>query len=36
MANGKKLEIKLHSLNRDDFLLVNRGYHWITELPFNR
>jgi len=36
IANGKKLEIKLHKLNRDDFLLINRGYHWINELPFNR
>jgi hypothetical protein len=36
IANGKKMEIKLRKLNRDDFLLINRGYHWINELPFNR
>jgi hypothetical protein len=36
LASGKKFEIKLHKLNRDDFLLMNRGYHWINELPLNR
>ncbi len=36
VANGKKLEIKLHKFNRDDFLLINRGYRWINEYPFNR
>jgi uncharacterized membrane protein YphA (DoxX/SURF4 family) len=36
IANGKKMEIKLHKLNREDFLLINRGYHWVNELPFNR
>jgi uncharacterized membrane protein YphA (DoxX/SURF4 family) len=36
IAGGKKLEVKLHKLNRDDFLLMNRGYHWINELPLNR
>jgi hypothetical protein len=35
-VNGKKIETKLHKLNRDDFLLMNRGFHWVTELPFNR
>src|SRR5262249_9648001 len=36
VANGKALEIKLHKINREDFLLINRGYHWINELPLNR
>jgi hypothetical protein len=36
VANGKKLEIKLRQLNRDDFLLINRGFHWVNELPLNR
>jgi hypothetical protein len=36
VANGKRLEVKLHKLKREDFLLINRGYHWISEYPFNR
>jgi hypothetical protein len=36
VANGKKIEVKLHKLNRDDLLLINRGFHWINEYPFNR
>jgi hypothetical protein len=36
VANGKKMEIKLHKLNREDFVLVNRGFHWVNEIPFNR
>jgi hypothetical protein len=35
-ANGKNLEVTLHKLKREDFLLINRGYHWINEYPFNR
>lgn len=35
-ANGKKIEIKLHKLKREDFLLVNRGFHWVNEVPFNQ
>jgi hypothetical protein len=35
-ASGKKIEVKLHKLNREDFLLMNRGFHWINELPLNR
>ncbi len=36
VANGQKIEVKLHKLNREDFLLFNRGYRWINEFPFNR
>lgn len=36
VANGKKMEIKLHKLNREDFVLVNRGFHWVNEIPFHR
>jgi uncharacterized membrane protein YphA (DoxX/SURF4 family) len=28
------IQMKLHDLNK--FLLVNRGFHWIQEYPFNR
>ena len=35
-ANGKQLEVTLHKLKREDFLLINRGYHWINEYPYNR
>ena len=35
-ASSKKIEVKLHKLNREDFLLINRGYHWVNELPYNR
>lgn len=34
-ANGKTVEVKLHKLKREDFLLMNRGFHWINELPLN-
>jgi hypothetical protein len=35
-ANGKNMEIKLHKINREDFVLVNRGFHWVNEIPFNQ
>jgi hypothetical protein len=30
------LLIRLRALDRNQFLLVNRGFHWINEVPFNR
>jgi uncharacterized membrane protein YphA (DoxX/SURF4 family) len=30
------LTIRLHKVDASKFLLVNRGFHWINELPFNR
>ena len=30
------LEIRMRRRNPSEFLLVNRGFHWINELPFNR
>jgi hypothetical protein len=33
---GKKLHLETTYFDRDRFLLVNRGFHWIQELPFNR
>jgi hypothetical protein len=35
-AAGKKIEVKLHKLDRDDFLLTNRGFRWVNEIPFNK
>jgi hypothetical protein len=35
-ASGKKIEVKLHKLKREDSVLLNRGFHWINELPFRK
>ncbi|CAL2077611.1 conserved membrane hypothetical protein [Tenacibaculum sp. 190524A05c] len=45
--NGDKLDFnyihkkdtvfgKTEKLGKDDFLLINRGFHWISEYPYNR
>jgi hypothetical protein len=38
--DGRALVIKLQKENLDEFLsqfrLMNRGFHWINEFPFNR
>lgn len=34
--NGKKIHMETHLFPRENFLLVNRGFNWIQELPFNR
>ena len=34
--DGKQLHIETTYVDRSRFLLVNRGFHWIQELPFNR
>ncbi len=34
--NGKKIRMETHLVPRENFLLVNRGFHWIQEFPFNR
>jgi hypothetical protein len=34
--DGQRLHIQLQLLDRDKLLLVSRGFHWITERPFNR
>ncbi|MGI9515914.1 MAG: hypothetical protein ACR2NP_02610 [Pirellulaceae bacterium] len=31
-----QIEIRLRKVEREDFLLVNRGFHWINERPYNR
>lgn len=34
--DGQQLHIQLQVLDRSKFLLINRGFHWIQERPFNR
>jgi len=34
--DGHTLHMETHLFKREDFLLVNRGFHWIQEFPFNR
>jgi uncharacterized membrane protein YphA (DoxX/SURF4 family) len=34
--NGHKTHIQLRLEDRNKFLLVSRGFHWIQEYPFNR
>jgi uncharacterized membrane protein YphA (DoxX/SURF4 family) len=33
---GHKIHMQLQLVDRNKFLLVNRGFHWIQEYPFNR
>jgi len=34
--DGHKIQLKLKLQDRDKFTLVNRGFHWINEFPFQR
>jgi hypothetical protein len=34
--DGHQLHLQLHLLDRNQFPLVSRGFHWISEYPFNR
>jgi len=34
--DGHEFSAQLRLLDRDSFLLVNRRFHWIQEVPFNR
>ncbi len=34
--DGRMVQMQLQLFDRNKFLLVNRGYHWIQEFPFNR
>jgi hypothetical protein len=36
MLDGHKVHIQLEVMDRNRFLLVNRGFHWVQEYPFNR
>ena len=33
---GDSLHIVMRLKNKEDFLLINRGFHWVSEYPFNR
>jgi hypothetical protein len=33
---GQKVDIRMRKLDASKFLLINRGFHWINERPFNR
>jgi len=34
--NGGAVTIELRQIDTSKYLLLNRGFHWINELPFNR
>jgi hypothetical protein len=34
--DGHKIQLKLKLQDRDKFTIVNRGFHWINEYPFQR
>jgi uncharacterized membrane protein YphA (DoxX/SURF4 family) len=34
--DGKKIQAKLRKVELSNFLLNSRGFHWISEFPFNR
>jgi len=34
--SGKRIRMETHLFPRENFLLVNRGFNWIQEFPFNR
>jgi hypothetical protein len=36
MLDGHKVHMQLEVMDRNQFLLVNRGFHWVQEYPFNR
>ena len=35
-THGKKVEMRVELFPREKFLLVNRGFNWVQEYPFNR
>src|SRR5262245_15499419 len=34
--DGNQLIIDLRPMDREQFLVLNRGFHWVQERPFNR
>jgi hypothetical protein len=36
LVDGQKVQVTLHKVPTDTFLLTTRGFHWINEDPFNR
>ena len=35
-VDGHTMRLATHLVERESFLLVNRGFHWVQEYPFNR
>lgn len=33
---GSAIRVTMHKVKADDSLLMNRGFHWVNEFPFNR
>jgi hypothetical protein len=33
---GQAIRASLHRIDKSKFLLLNRGFHWVSERPFNR
>jgi hypothetical protein len=36
MMDGHAIRLQMTLFDRNSFLLVNRGFHWVQEYPFNR
>jgi hypothetical protein len=34
--DGREIHMGLQLVNRNSFLLVSRGFHWVQDYPFNR
>ncbi len=34
--DGGTIAVKMKARDPGDFLLLNRGFHWVDETPFNR
>jgi hypothetical protein len=34
--DGRKMQMQGRLFDRNNFLLVTRGFHWVQEYPFNR
>jgi hypothetical protein len=34
--DGRKIQARMRRVDAPDFRLINRGFHWINEYPFNR
>jgi hypothetical protein len=33
---SQKVHMRLQLVDRSKFMLVSRGFHWVSEFPFNR
>ena len=34
--HDQEIEVRLRRLRRGDFFLVNQGFRWVNESPYNR